>query len=158
MSGAIWAGAAAALLLAACAHAPKPIASPPPAPVSAAAPVPTMEGPAVCPNGLSPATVAQLMFGLGMSDGAVVSDADWTQFQRAEITPRFPEGLSVIDMKGQWRASTGEITTEPAKQVLLVLDGGPDDSAKLENIRTAYKARFHQDSVLLIIRRDCVSF
>lgn len=33
----------------------------------------------------------------------MVSDEDWRAFLAAEVTPRFPDGLTVIDAAGQWR-------------------------------------------------------
>ncbi|MGZ6018911.1 MAG: DUF3574 domain-containing protein [Phenylobacterium sp.] len=42
--------------------------------------------------------------------------------------------------------------------VLIVLPRRGDASARIEAVRNAYKARFHQDSVLLITQSSCVSF
>ena len=42
---------------------------------------------------------------------------------------------------------------EPSKIVYLVLDGGPDDPAKIANIRDSYKQRFNQKSVLLVSQK-----
>ncbi len=111
-----------------------------------------------CPAGQSRATEAELMFGRNVGDKLGVSEDDWRKFVDEVVTPRFPDGLSVIDVQGQWRASTGVIVREPSKVLLLVLDGGPDDPAKIANIRQAYKDRFHQESVLLVSRPVCASF
>src|SRR5688500_17329335 len=43
-----------------------------------------------------------LYFGLARPSG-VVSDANWQSFLRDEITPRFPDGLTVWEADGQWR-------------------------------------------------------
>ncbi len=111
-----------------------------------------------CPAGQSRATTAELVFGRNVGDHLGVTDQDWRRFIDEEVTPRFPDGLSVIDVQGQWRASSGLVVHEPSKIVYLVLDGGPDDRAKISNIRSAYKTRFHQDSVLLVSSPACVSF
>ena len=111
-----------------------------------------------CPTGQSRAETVQLMFGRNDGDKLAVSDADWRRFVDEVITPRFPDGLSVMDVQGQWRAPGGTLVREPSKVVYLVLDGGPDDPAKIAHIRDDYKARFHQQSVLLVSQKACVSY
>ncbi len=32
-----------------------------------------------------------------------ISEADWRDFLDREVTPRFPSGLSVVDVYGQWQ-------------------------------------------------------
>jgi hypothetical protein len=41
---------------------------------------------------------------------------------------------------------------------MIVLPKDPQTLGKLEAVRNAYKARFHQESVLLITEAACVSF
>ena len=113
---------------------------------------------ALCPNGQSRADTVEMVFGRNDGERLAVSEDDWRRFIDEEVTPRFPDGLSVMDVQGQWRASNGQIIREPSKVLYLVLDGGPDDPAKIAAIREGYKRRFHQDSVLLITRPACVSF
>ena len=112
----------------------------------------------VCPAGQSRALEAELVFGRDVGAKLGVSEDDWRRFVDEVVTPRFPEGLSVMDVQGQWRASNGVVVREPSKVLLLVLDGGPDDQAKIANIRQAYKDRFHQESVLLVTQPVCASF
>ena len=119
---------------------------------------PRAAGPQTCAAGLSRATTAELVFGRDIGGATTVSEGDWKVFLDQDVTPRFPDGLSVMDVQGQWRASNGQIVREPSKMLYLVLDGGPDDPAKIAAIREGYKRRFHQQSVLLIIRPACVSF
>ncbi|MDR3528378.1 MAG: DUF3574 domain-containing protein [Rhizomicrobium sp.] len=108
-----------------------------------------------CPSGLLPMTKAELFFGLSIGVGRQVSDADWQRFTDEVITPRFPDGLTIEDARGQWKGVDG-ITREGAKHLIIVLPSR--DTAKLDAIRAAYKARFHQDSVLLVVSRVCGSF
>ena len=111
-----------------------------------------------CPAGQSRAETVELLFGRNDGDRLAVSDGDWSRFVDDVITPRFPHGLSVMDVQGQWRAPGGTLVREPSKIVYLVLDGGPDDPAKIAHIRDDYKARFHQSSVLLVSQKACVSY
>jgi len=114
--------------------------------------------PAACPPGLARQETAELLFGRNIAGAPGVTDADWTAFVDAEITPRFPDGLTVLDGQGQWRGESGVVEREGSKLVLLVLSGSPDEAARLDAVRAAYKARFRQEAVLLIRRPACIAF
>ena len=114
---------------------------------------------AACPAAGKRAT-AELLFGQSTSDPhlAGVSDAEFTHFLDREVSPRFPDGLTVIDAQGRWTGPGGLSVHEPSKMVMIVLPGRGDDSKKLDAVREAYKTRYHQESVLLMTHGDCVSF
>src|SRR5512133_3141992 len=68
--------------------------------------------------------VAELMFGRKIGDRVGVSNVAWAHFVDHEITPRFPEGFTVIDATGQSRGQDGKrILREPSKLVQIVLPG-----------------------------------
>jgi hypothetical protein len=113
---------------------------------------------AQCATGLRQVTTAELFFGLAEGRGMVVDAAQWGQFLDKEVTPRFPEGLTVWDTSGQWRNDSGQLVREPAKVMLIVLPGAPDEAARLDAIVAVYKTRFHQRSVLLTEHRECARF
>jgi hypothetical protein len=103
--------------------------------------------------------VAELTFGRRIDGQIDVSETQWMQFVDDEITPRFPDGLTVFDAAGQWRDPiSNKIIREPSKIVLLVLPGNAEDLARLNEIADAYKRRFRQQSVGMILRPACVSF
>jgi hypothetical protein len=131
--------------LAGCATTPPP-SSPPPEAVMA------------CPTGQEARRTAQLFFGRNIGDKPGVSDADFQAFMDKELTPKFPDGLTVLDGGGQWRGEENRLIREASKVVMIVLPKGRDVSGRIEAVRTAYKGRFHQDSVLLITQASCVSF
>jgi hypothetical protein len=107
-----------------------------------------------CTGNQKPWMVAELLFGRGD-----VSDFNWTRFVDAEITPRFPDGLTAYDARGQWKnPQTGTISRERSKMVMIAMPPDPDNDAKLQEIIAAYKTRFKQQSVGLIIKPACVSF
>jgi hypothetical protein len=98
--------------------------------------------------------VAELLFGREH-----VSEKRWRRFLATEITPRFPDGLTVFDARGQWRAPGRKtIARERSKIVMIAMPPGPDNDGRLQDIVEAYKARFKQQSVGLIVRPACVSF
>jgi hypothetical protein len=111
-----------------------------------------------CPDGMKPATTAQLFFGRSVGWTGQVSDADWRAFLDEEVTPRFPDGLSVGDVYGQWRSPAGAFVRQNTKALFIVLAGRPDEQQRLDLIRDAYKRRFHQQAVLLVEQPACVSF
>jgi hypothetical protein len=103
--------------------------------------------------------VAELLFGRSIAHQKTVSDAAWARFVAHELTPRFPDGLTVTDAIGQWRyGATGRLVRERSKQVEIVLPGNVDDEARLDAAVAAYKRQFHQHSVGVIVRPACVSF
>src|SRR5688572_29637012 len=60
--------------------------------------------------------LARLFFGLRGSAG-LVSNADWDLFLTTVITPRFPNGLTVLEASGQWRDSVNGTRQEPSRVV-----------------------------------------
>lgn len=118
----------------------------------------TLPSAAVCPAGQSEGREVQLFFGRNIGDRLGVSDADFQAFVDAELTPRFPDGLTVLDAAGQWRGADGVIGREPSKLVLLVLPGRAGGQDKLDAIRRAYETRFSQEAVLVTVQPTCMSF
>ena len=114
--------------------------------------------PPACPGGLHRAMTAELYFGRAIDDTGEVTDADWRDFIDTQVTPRFPDGLSVNDVYGQWRDPKGQFVRENSKALFLVLAGTPDETSRLDLVRDAYKQRFHQQSVMLVEQAACVAF
>jgi hypothetical protein len=113
---------------------------------------------AQCPSGQERLRTAQLFFGRNIGANPGVSQVDFQKFVDQEITPRFPDGLTVMDGGGQWRGSENQLIREASKVVLIVLPPKRDTSQRIEAVRTAYKSRFNQESVLLVTQAACVSF
>jgi hypothetical protein len=119
---------------------------------------PPVEPLPTCPAGQEAHRTAQLFFGRNLGDKPGVSEADFRKFMDEEVTPKFPDGLTVMDGGGQWRGDENKLIREASKVVLIVLPKGRDSSGRIEAVRSAYKTRFRQDSVLLITQASCVSF
>ena len=100
----------------------------------------------------------ELFFGRDIGDRLGVSDADFQGFVDAELTPRFPDGLTVLDAAGQWRGADGVIGREPSKLVILVLPGRTGGEDRLDAVRQAYRQRFSQEAVLMTVQPTCMSF
>jgi hypothetical protein len=107
-----------------------------------------------CTGAQKPWVVAELLFGRSRT-----GDKAWARFLAREITPRFPDGLTVLDAKGQWRApGSARIARERSTVVVIAMPPTADNDGRLQEIIEAYKARFRQRSVGLIVRPACVSF
>ena len=112
-----------------------------------------------CDASLQARQVAQLLFGRNVEDRMRVSEADWRDFVEREVSPRFPDGFTVVDATGQWRdARRGSILHEASKLIEIVLPGRDDDRIKIDAIAETYKRRFEQRSVGLVIGPACVRF
>ena len=114
--------------------------------------------PQPCAPPARPMATADMMFGRNVGNRLAVSDRAFADFLAAEATPRFPEGLTVIDARGQWRDGSGALLREPGKVVLLVFADDAQKRADLAAIAEAYKRQFRQQSVLTSVRNACVSF
>lgn len=138
-----------ALQLVACATAPAPSASS------------TLHGDAAHPAQTQGWVDTKLYFGLGPADQPEhgISEAQWRAFLDKEVTPRFPDGLSVIDVYGQWQGKQ-ESTPERlhSKVLLIYYPDTPDNRGKIEAIRAAWKQRTGDQSVLRVTQPADVSF
>lgn len=130
-----------------------------PAPSAAAASA-TMRGDAQRPARAAHWQRAEVYFGLGRrdADDAAAFEARWQAFLDEEVTPRFPDGFSVLDAYGQWqRQDTRQIQRLNSK-LLVVLFQGAKHRRDLDALRAAWKQRTGDESVLLAITPAEVSF
>jgi hypothetical protein len=110
-----------------------------------------------CPPPAQAAPIVELFFGRGLPEGGEVGEGQWRRFLDEVVTPRFPDGLTVIDAAGQWRGRDG-IEQERSKILLIVAVDARDLDARLDAVIAAYKLRFHQQSVLRVDGSTCVVF
>ena len=94
----------------------------------------------------------ELFFGTAKPDGSAVTDEQFSTFLDAEITPRFPDGLTLLKGDGQFRGESGEIIKEESFLLILLypLQDFRESSGKIESIRRLYKEAFQQESVLRV--------
>lgn len=102
-------------------------------------------------------TRTTLYFGLNRADGRVTA-SQWKSFVREEVTPRFPQGLTVWEAGGQWRKADGRIVRERSKVLLLVHDDSPSVRGAIAAIVERYKRMFAQEAVLWETARVCAAF
>ena len=99
----------------------------------------------------------ELYFGLSKPNG-VVTEEEFQNFINTEVTPRFPNGLTLLSGKGQFRDLTETLIKEGTKLLILLYTFNNESSIAVEQIREAYKKKFQQESVIRVDEIACVSF
>jgi hypothetical protein len=100
----------------------------------------------------------ELYFGLSRADGPDITDDEFEQFLDDVVTPRFPDGLTLLTGDGQFRGSSGVVVKERSKLLILFYPWSNAANRSIERIRTLYKNEFDQEAVLRVDHSACVSF
>jgi hypothetical protein len=87
-----------------------------------------------------------------------VDGDDWADFLADEVTPRFPQGLTWFDVRGQWRDRQGNVRKLGSRMIILIYPRSAAANRAIEEIRTDFKKRFHQQSVLRVTEHVDASF
>ena len=130
---------AACVLLAACASAPAPSAAT--AVARAAEPEKWVR--------------TELYFGIAPYEaeglGLAAAEGSWRAFLDEEVTPRFPDGFTVLDGYGQGREGEGtEIVRTHGRVLVIVHLDSPAKRAGIDALREAYRVRTGAKSVLAV--------
>jgi hypothetical protein len=99
----------------------------------------------------------ELFFGLSRP-GSRISQRQFDRFVDDKVTPRFPDGLTLLSGRGQFRLDDRDIVEEGSKVLVLLHEGGADRSAAIDAIRAEYVDQFDQQSVLRTDTTSCVGF
>lgn len=119
----------------------------------------TIQNPPVIPRALTrrPSQRAQrfvrteLFFGTA-TPGEAVTEERFLAFLDAEVTPRFPHGLTLFKGHGRFTGANGVLVKEDPFVVILLhpFDRFKTNDRKIEEIRRLYKQQFAQESVLRV--------
>jgi hypothetical protein len=104
---------------------------------------------------------SKLYFGLGPAEHPEqgVSETEWRAFLDHEVTPRFPAGLSVVDVYGQWQGKDQKrVEGLRSKMLIILYADSAENSAKIDAIRAAWKKKTGDHSVLRVTEPADVSF
>jgi hypothetical protein len=114
--------------------------------------------PELCRPGEQPAAVETLYLGTAKGESIAVRPEDWKAFLDQAVTPRFPQGFTWWEARGQWRNGAGGIERERSYilQVVQPEADGQSDAALVE-IAARYRERFGQEAVLRIAGRACMA-
>ncbi|MCD9027018.1 DUF3574 domain-containing protein [Luteimonas sp. BDR2-5] len=149
----------AALLLSACATAPRV----PAADAAQAAVTPAYHGDAARPAEGKGWVRTELYFATGQWDASpeevAAGERRWLDFLDREVTPRFPSGLSVFDVYGQWLPPGASTPSRlRSKELVVHHPDTPEQAAAIEDIRAAWKRETGHLSVLRSQLHADVSF
>lgn len=100
----------------------------------------------------------EIFFGRGLPDRTEISDSAWAQFLADEVTPRFPQGITVLEGRGQWRGQDGVIVRERTWILVLYHEPSEAHTRAVTGLVTAYARRFQQEAVLRDRTGSCVTF
>jgi hypothetical protein len=107
-----------------------------------------------CTPPQKPMLDVELLLGRGKA-----GEARWRQFLAREVTPRFPDGLTVYETTGQWRDPARKVVVREKSRVLRIIIAADEPaSGKIAAVADAYKKQFSQKSVGIVTRPACVSF
>ena len=110
----------------------------------------TAKGDFECPDGMEAFTEFNVYFGQEKGDGSMVQEDEWQRFLADTVTPHFPDGLTVLDVRGQWFDSRNVRLHKESTKVLNVLVPGETTDAIMASIRDisdVYKEEFEQQAV-----------
>nr|WP_312688723.1 DUF3574 domain-containing protein [Kosakonia sp.] len=99
-----------------------------------------------------------LYFGLNRPAGKAITAQEWQQFVDGDVTPRFRDGLTVFDARGQWLGNDGHVAREASKALMLIHSADAQSEKNIEALRGVYKSRFAQESVMRVDQPVCVQF
>ena len=85
-------------------------------------------------------TLYRVYLGHGVGEAAL-QEADIQKFIDEVITPQFPQGLTIIEARGQWN-SEGGLQKESTSMVHVQGPSTPETLAKIERIAELYVERF----------------
>ncbi|MDR3741238.1 MAG: DUF3574 domain-containing protein [Terracidiphilus sp.] len=126
-----------------------------------AAAAPTLTGDPAHPGSTNGWVDTKLYFGLGPADRPEqgISEADWRSFLDSEVSTRFPAGLSVVDVYGQWQGKNQKAPERLRSKVLIIdYPDTEENRAKIEAIRAAWKQKTGDQSVMRVTEPADVSF
>src|SRR5262245_42158833 len=93
----------------------------------------------------------ELFFGTA-TPGEAVTEERFLLFLDAEVTPRFPDGLTLFKGHGQFTGENGVLVKEEPFVLILLhpFENLRENNRKIEEIRRLYKKQFQQESVLRV--------
>ena len=93
----------------------------------------------------------ELFFGTDAPDHVVTEDC-FLRFLDTEVSPRFPDGLTLFKGHGRFTGEDGRLVKEEPFMVILLhpFEHFKASNRKIEEIRLLYKTQFQQESVLRV--------
>lgn len=84
----------------------------------------------------------ELYCGGRLANGSLISPEAWQAFLAEVITPAFPDGLTVLQARGQMKDSSGTIRRQPTWVVVIVHPTGAASEQRLQAVIAGFRSRF----------------
>jgi len=112
----------------------------------------------VCPKGGARWQRSELFMGQLRRDHTPVDEPTFQRFVDEVVTPALPNGFTLLATQGQYRAASGKVVREPGHLLVVLHHGDPETESALESVRSVYREKFAQESVLRTDVATCASF
>eukprot|EP01133_Synstelium_polycarpum_P010232 gene10232-11923_t len=85
-----------------------------------------------------------------------ISRQTFAEFIDTEVTPRFPDGVSVMDVPlGQWRSwATGLVIKERSKKLIIVMEDNWENQLKVRDLAETYAEFYMQEYMGLTVNEE----
>ena len=103
-------------------------------------------------------TRTELYYGAGPLPADPEREARWKSYINEIVTPRFPEGLTLLEGTGQWRVKEGQTPRRNRTRILILIhEATQEKSRQVDEIRTLWKDISGHQSVLRVSQAAEVS-
>lgn len=73
----------------------------------------------------------ELYYGAGRLPHDGKPDERWENYINNEVTPRFPEGLTLLEGTGQWRVEVGEKPRRNRTRILILIHEATEEKSRM---------------------------
>ena len=108
-------------------------------------------------RGEAPLIAARLYLGQSNAAGPIPPQ-QFDEFIDTVVTPKFPDGLTLLPASGRWRAPDNTLVRERTVVLELIYPDDETGRAKGLEVIEQYKVKFRQHAVLLVVDRPSVSY
>lgn len=96
-------------------------------------------------------TRTELYYGAGRLPADPAREARWDDYINNVVTPRFPEGLTLLEGTGQWRVKEGQTPRRNRTRILILIhEDTPEKSKQVDEIRSLWIEISGHQSVLRV--------
>ncbi|MCB1121814.1 MAG: DUF3574 domain-containing protein [Verrucomicrobiae bacterium] len=93
----------------------------------------------------------ELYYGAGRLPADGSPDERWENYINEVVTPRFPEGLTLLEGTGQWRVKPGQPPRRHRSRILILIhEDTPEKSRLVDEIRSIWLEISGHQSVLRV--------
>ncbi len=93
----------------------------------------------------------ELYYGAGLREGRGDYETLWNDYLDNDVTPRFREGLTLLEATGQWRVKEGKKPRRNRSKILILIhEASPDRFDMIEEVREIWKKKSGHRSVLKV--------